>query len=138
MTITPADAADLIRYISLGNWRTSPRPKTPEEATLMARVWADAFNRYGLELPDLQAAAAAYVSDHGDGPQPSDIVKIARQIRRDRIERDPAAKAAIEDRIDAKISRRELTAPARAPKPRSEAAQRVLDMARNLGKDIPA
>lgn len=110
----------------------------PDKA--MAISWAECFAKHGLELPDLMAGVHNWFADPTrprDRVLPADIIRMARDVRRDRIERDPAAKAAIEARIDAKVERAELEAP-RHPKPtpiRSEAQQRVLDMVRNFGKD---
>ena len=110
----------------------------PDEA--MAISWAESFAHHGLEFPDLMAGVHAWFADPTrprDRVLPADIIRMARDVRRDRVERDPVAKAAIEDRIDAKVEQAGLTArpaPKAAIGGESAAKREVLRIAREAAK----
>src|SRR5699024_900184 len=110
----------------------------PDEA--MAISWAESFAHHGLEFSDLMAGVHNWFADPTrprDRVLPADIIRMAREVRRDRIERDPAAKRAIEDGIDAKISRREREVaerPAVESRPVSAAKLEVMRIAQEAAK----
>ena len=79
----------------------------PTEET--ARAWAEQFEFYGLDLNDLLASVTKIYSQHGSGyrPLPKDLTDAAREIRRDRCERESAAeREAREQRRDAELENR--------------------------------
>src|ERR1700754_2600102 len=83
----------------------------PTEET--ARAWAEQFELYSLDLDDLLAAVTKVYSQNGSGyrPLPKDFTDAAREIRRDRTERESdAERQAREDRRDAELDRRTLAA----------------------------
>lgn len=110
----------------------------PDEA--MAISWAESFAHHGLEFSDLMAGVHNWFADPTrprDRVLPADIIRMARDVRRDRIERDPAAKRAIEDRIDAKVERHELEVgerPAVESRPVSAAKLEVMRIAQEAAK----
>lgn len=87
---TPAEATQVLAAISLVHRRTAPKPANNAEAEAMARTWARVFSRYDLELHDLLTAVEHRAGIESDAPEPADIVKYARAIRRDRSDRENA------------------------------------------------
>ncbi|WP_292990545.1 hypothetical protein [Mycobacterium sp.] len=84
--------------------RTAPRMDDEQAALATASVWAELFSTYRLELPDLVAAVKKRALSHPDAPEPAEIIAFAREIRRDRTERESdAERQAREDRHDAAL-----------------------------------
>lgn len=113
--ITPAEAAAVITKVSLVHRRTAPRPADATEAAAMAEAWAEVLNLHDLDLADLIAAVIRRAATESDAPEPADLAKHARIVRRERFERmSPDERAAL---IDAKIERLggENTAPGLTP-----------------------
>lgn len=104
MTITPADAADLLADVAIAHRRTAPRPTNADEALRLADAWAAIFNVHRLTMPLLRQALVVRAADNLDAPEPAELVAVARKIRQDRLDRDPAAREAILEQIDAKIA----------------------------------
>lgn len=86
-------------------------PWFPQANRATVEAWADQIAEYRLDERDvLQGVRVAY-RDNGSGfrPLPADIVQKARQVRRDRTERETdAERRAREDRRDAELDRRAL------------------------------
>lgn len=81
----------------------------PNRATVEA--WAEQIAEYRLDEGDVLEGVKLAYRDNGSGfrPLPADIVQKARQIRRDRTERETdAERRAREDRRDAELDRRAL------------------------------
>lgn len=79
----------------------------PAEATILA--WADQFVIAKLPLDDLLAAVTQVYATNGGGykPLPADIVRAARAIRADRMQRETdEQRRAREDHLDARIEKR--------------------------------
>ncbi|OBK22541.1 hypothetical protein [Mycobacterium asiaticum] len=112
---TPADALEVMTVVAACHHRTAPRMDDEQAALATARIWADLFSVHQLELPDLIAAVKKRALAHADAPEPAEIIAHAREIRRDRGERETEAeRRAREDLRDAELERRnqlaELTA----------------------------
>lgn len=101
---TTADALEIMTIVAACHHRTAPRMDDHEAALATARVWADLFSTYRLELPDLIAAVKKRAATHPDAPEPAEIITFAREIRRDRAERETdAERRAREDARDADL-----------------------------------
>lgn len=104
---TTADALEVMTIVAACHHRTAPRLDDHEAALATARVWADLFSTYQLELPDLIAAVKKRAATHPDAPEPAEIITFAREIRRDRAERETTAeRQAREDQRDAELAAR--------------------------------
>jgi hypothetical protein len=88
---TTADALEVMTLVAACHHRTAPRIDDPQAARATASVWADLFGAYRLELPDLLAAVKKRALTHPDSPEPAEIIAFAREIRRDRCERESDA-----------------------------------------------
>ncbi|WP_280317259.1 hypothetical protein [Nocardia wallacei] len=82
---TPAEAAQVLAKCACYD----PVFSRPDAA--LAVGWAEAFDRYQLELPDLLAAVTSHYSESADRAMPVHLIRIAREIRRVRAEREKAA-----------------------------------------------
>jgi hypothetical protein len=101
---TIADALEVMTLVSVCHHRTAPRMDDRDVAKATAGVWAELFSTYRLELPDLLAAVKKRALSHPDAPEPADIIAFAREIRRDRAERESdAERRAREDHRDTKL-----------------------------------
>jgi hypothetical protein len=79
----------------------------PQLSKDVARSWAKVFAYYRLTPDELIAGVDKVYLDHGSGyrPLPADIANAARQLRRDRSERESdAERRAREDRIDQRVA----------------------------------
>lgn len=85
---TTADALEVMTLIAACHRRTAPRMDDREATIAAARVWSDLFSVYNLDLPDLLAAVKKRALTHADAPEPAEIIRFARDIRRDRAERN--------------------------------------------------
>lgn len=102
---TTADALEIMTIVAACHHRTAPRTDDREAALATARIWAELFTTYHLELPDLLAAVKKRALTHSDAPEPAEIIQFAREIRRDRAERETTAeRQAREDRRDARLA----------------------------------
>ena len=102
-----ADALEIMTLVTACHRRTAPRMDDEQAALATASVWAELFSTYRLELPDLVAAVKKRALSHPDAPEPADIIAFAREIRRDRTERESdAERQAREARIDAGLEGR--------------------------------
>ncbi len=99
-----ADALEIMTLVTACHRRTAPRMDDEQAALATASVWAELFSTYRLELPDLVAAVKKRALSHPDAPEPAEIIAFAREIRRDRTERESdAERQAREDRHDAAL-----------------------------------
>lgn len=102
-----ADALEIMTLVTACHRRTAPRMDDEQAALATASVWAELFSTYRLELPDLVAAVKKRALSHPDAPEPAEIIAFAREIRRDRTERESdAERQAREARIDAGLEGR--------------------------------
>lgn len=106
MTST-ADALEVMTIVAACHHRTAPRMDDEQATLATASVWADLFSTYRLELRDLIAAVKKRALSHPDAPEPAEIITYAREIRRERAERESTAeREAREDQRDAELERR--------------------------------
>ena len=97
---TPRDASQVLAKCACYD----PTFSRPDPA--IAQAWAEAFDRYQLELPDLLAAVTRHYVESTDRAMPAHLVKHAREIRRDRAERenaDPEQRAINEQERDRRL-----------------------------------
>lgn len=106
MTST-ADALEVMTIVAACHHRTAPRMDDEQATLATASVWAELFTTYQLELRDLIAAVKKRALSHPDAPEPAEIITYAREIRRERAERETSAeRRAREDRRDAQLEQR--------------------------------
>ena len=104
---TTADALEVMTVVAACHHRTAPRMDDRDATRATATIWAELFDQYRLDLPDLIAAVKKRALAHADAPEPAEIITFAREIRRDRAEREDRDQRAIrEDRQDAKLAAR--------------------------------
>lgn len=110
MTITRADALEVMSCVAACHPRTAPRwHDDPEAAQFTADVWARMFNRHGLSKDDLLTAVENRGADSPHtAPEPGEIIQVAREVRRARSDAEmasPEGRALRDARIDAKVQR---------------------------------
>lgn len=108
MTITRADALEVMTIVAACHPRTAPRwHDDPQAANVTADTWARMFNRHNLPKHDLVAAVEQRAADTADtAPEPGEIIQHARRIRNERASREqanPEARARHEARLDERI-----------------------------------
>lgn len=104
MTVTAADALDVLQHIAACHRRTAPKMDDREAAIATAGIWAELFNAHRLTRADLLAAVKLRAQHEPGAPEPAEIISFARKIRRDRAERmTDDERRAREDAIDAKL-----------------------------------
>lgn len=86
---TPAEAAAVLAKCACFD----PVFSRPDAA--LATGWAEAFGRYDLELPDLLEAVTRHYCESADRAMPVHLIRHARELRRDRAEREKAHQAAL-------------------------------------------
>lgn len=93
--ITRADALDVMTAVVGSHPRTAPRwHDDPQAAQATADVWAQMFNRHQLDRETLVAAVIARAADSpATAPEPGEIIAVARQLRRERSEREATERA---------------------------------------------
>jgi hypothetical protein len=102
-----ADALEVMTVVAACHHRTAPRMDDEEVTLATARIWVELFSAYELELPDLIAGVKKRALSHADAPEAAEIIQHAREIRRDRTERESdTERRAREDRRDAELDRR--------------------------------
>lgn len=85
---TTADALDVIQHIALTHPRTAPRPDDLEATYTTATIWAELFSRHNLGRAELIAAVNRRAETEDVAPEAAEIIKVAREIRRDHAERE--------------------------------------------------
>ncbi len=104
---TTADALEVMTIVAACHHRTAPRMDDEQATLATASVWAELFDAYGLELPDLIKAVKKRALGHTEAPEPAEIIAFAREIRRERAERETTAqRQAREDHRDAQLEQR--------------------------------
>jgi len=107
---TTAEALEVMAVVAACHHRTAPRLDDRQAALVTATIWAELFTTYNLDLADLIAAVKKRGATHPEAPEPADIIRHAREIRRDRSERETdAERRAREDARDAELDQRLLT-----------------------------
>jgi hypothetical protein len=81
---SPADAAKVLAKCACYD------PMFSRPDPVLAAGWAEAFTVYSLELPDLLAAVTKHYIESADRAMPSHLIRLAREIRRDRGQRESA------------------------------------------------
>jgi hypothetical protein len=59
-----------------------------EVVLVTAEIWAELFQVYNLSKDDLVAAVKKRARGAADAPEPAEIIAVAREIRRERAERE--------------------------------------------------
>lgn len=86
--ISTADVIELMALVSACHARTAPRMDDREVVLATASVWSELFNEHRFELPDLVAAVKQRARLISEAPEPADIIRVARQIRAERNQRE--------------------------------------------------
>lgn len=84
MTITRADALDIMAVVTACHPRTGPRLDDRDVARATADIWAELFNAHRLALADIVAAVKRRAAHHPDAPEPAEIIAAARKLRQER------------------------------------------------------
>jgi hypothetical protein len=84
MTITTADAIEVLTIVAACHRRTAPKLDDRDAAVATARIWAELFNVHNLAAADLIAAVKMRAQFEPDAPEPAEIIAFARKIRKDR------------------------------------------------------
>lgn len=107
--LTTSDAMQVMLIVQACHQRTAPRMDDRDVVTITAGIWAELFNAYRLTLTDLIAGVKKRALTHAEAPEPAEIIHFAREIRRDRSERETTAqRQERENRRDAELDRRTL------------------------------
>lgn len=124
---TTADALEVMTAVAACHHRTAPRMDDREATKAIAGVWAELFTVHKLELRDLIAGVKRRAAaGHVDAPEPAEIITFAREIRRDRAERESTTeRQAREDRRDELLANRDRLAAMIAPIAESKAIERA-------------
>jgi hypothetical protein len=102
-----ADALEVMAVVAACHHRTAPRMDDEQATLATALIWAELFAAYQLKLPDLIAAVKKRALSHAEAPEPAEIIQFARDIRRERAERESdAEREARQDRQDAALEAR--------------------------------
>lgn len=138
MTVTRADALEVMTLVAACHRRTAPRMDDEQVALATAEVWAELFTKQNLRKGDLLAAVKQRAQSESDAPEPADIIRVALKIRRERAadslptaEYEALCESKGEDAAElAEIRRqRELNPPTERPQ--------LADLTRGFGKDVP-
>lgn len=81
--ITTADAMEVMLVVQACHRRTAPRMDDEQVAVATATIWAELFNDWKLTLPHLIKAVKTRASYEAEAPEPAEIIKFARDIRRE-------------------------------------------------------
>jgi hypothetical protein len=87
MTST-AETLDVIQHIASVHPRTAPRVDDLEATYTTATIWAELFSRHHLGRDELIAAVSKRAESEECAPEAAEIIKVARETRRDRAERE--------------------------------------------------
>lgn len=104
---TVSEAIEVMGVVAACHHRTAPRMDDREAVLATAQVWAELFSIYKLDLADLKDAVKKRATTSADAPEPAEIIAVAREIRRERAERESTEQRhQREAAIDAKSERR--------------------------------
>lgn len=138
MTITRADALEVMTLVAACHRRTAPRMDDVQATLATAEVWAELFNAQNLHKGDLLAAVKLRAQTEPDAPEPADIIRVALKIRRERAAAEPPtdeyeqlceSKAPNADELAAIRRQRALEPPTERPQ--------LAELTRGFGKAIP-
>lgn len=102
-----SDAIEVMGVVAACHHRTAPRMDDRQAVLVTAGVWAELFSLYNLSLADLLAAVKKRALTAPDAPEPAEIIAVAREIRRDRSDRESdTERRDREEMIDAKAEGR--------------------------------
>jgi len=102
-----SEAIEVMRVIAACHHRTAPRMDDRESVLMTAEVWAELFSVYNLSEADLVAGVKKRARGSSDAPEPAEIIAVAREIRRERAERETTTERhKRESAIDAKAEGR--------------------------------
>lgn len=104
---TVSEAIEVMGVVAACHHRTAPRMDDREVVLVTAEIWAELFEVYNLSKDDLIAAVKKRARGAADAPEPAEIIAVAREIRRERAERETTAERhKREAAIDAKAAGR--------------------------------
>ena len=105
---TTSEVIEVMGVVAACHHRTAPRMDDREAVLATAQVWAELFSYHKLELSDLVAAVKKRAASGAAGaPEPAEIITFAREIRRERADRETdAERRAREALLDAKVEGR--------------------------------
>jgi len=104
---TISEAIEIMGIVAACHHRTAPRMDDREAVLVTAEIWAELFEVYSLSKDDLVAAVKKRARGEADAPEPAEIIAVAREIRRERAERETTEQRQIrEAAIDAKAEGR--------------------------------
>jgi len=104
---TISEAIEVMGVVAACHHRTAPRMDDREAVLVTAEIWAELFAAHQLTKDDLIAAVKKRARGQADAPEPAEIIAVAREIRRDRNDRETTAQRHVrEDAIDAKAEGR--------------------------------
>lgn len=86
-TITPADASEIIAVITACHHRSAPRMDDPAAARATVNVWSELLGGYGFTCTDYVAAVKERARMSTDAPEPADLIRVARNMRNDLLNR---------------------------------------------------
>lgn len=104
---TTSEAIEIMGIVAACHHRTAPRMDDREAVLATAQIWAQLFSTHNLNLADLKAAVMKRATTNPTAPEPAEIIAAAREIRRERNERETTAERhEREAQIDAKVEGR--------------------------------
>lgn len=104
---TISEAIEVMGVVAACHHRTAPRMDDRDAVLVTAEIWAELFAAHRLTRDDLVAAVKRRARSCADAPEPAEIIHHAREIRRDRTERETTAQRHVrESAIDAKAEGR--------------------------------
>lgn len=104
---TISEAIEVMGVVAACHHRTAPRMDDRGAVLVTAEIWAELFEVYKLSKDDLVAAVKKRARGAADAPEPAEIIAVAREIRRERAERETTEERHIrEAAIDAKAEGR--------------------------------
>ncbi len=89
MTITRADALEVMTLVAACHRRTAPRMDDEQVTLATAQVWAELFAAQNLRKGDLLDAVKVRAQTEPDAPEPAEIIRAALKIRRERAADSP-------------------------------------------------
>lgn len=88
---TVSEAIEVMGVVAACHHRTAPRMDDREAVLVTANIWAELFSTYNLDVETLKAAVKKRATVSADAPEPAEIIAVAREIRRERAERESTA-----------------------------------------------
>jgi len=105
--ISVSEVIEIMGVVAACHHRTAPRMDDRDAVLVTAQVWANLFDVYNLDAETLKAAVMKRAAVAAEAPEPAEIISFAREIRRERAERETAEqRRAREELLDAKAEGR--------------------------------